>query len=74
MDPMKKMSKKEFEKEITEFKNCKDLHYFLMNILNLILHNGYFYCFCEKFGGPNTEFSGKKMCALCLIPMIFFRF
>ena len=44
-----KMSKEKCMKEITQFKGVKDLHYFLMNVLNLILFKGYYYCFCEKF-------------------------
>ena len=28
----------------------ENLHYFLTNILNLILFKGYYYCSCEKFG------------------------
>ena len=42
------MSKEKFMKEITDFKKVKGLHYFLMNVLNLILFKGYYYCFCEK--------------------------
>ena len=30
-----------FMKEIIEFKGVEDLHYFLMNILNLTLFKGY---------------------------------
>ena len=44
-----KMSKEKFMKETTEFKEVEDLHYFLMNVLNLILFKGYCYCFREKF-------------------------
>lgn len=45
MASIKEMTKKEFEKKITEFKECKDLHCFLINLLNLILTQEYFYCF-----------------------------
>ena len=36
-------------KEITDFKGVKDLYYFLMNTLNLVLFKGQYYCFCKKF-------------------------
>ena len=49
MESIKKISKKEYVKEITEFKECKDLHYILMNVLNLILSRSYYYCIYEKF-------------------------
>ena len=44
-----KTSKEKFMKETTEFKGFEDLHYFLVNVLNLILFKGYCYCFREKF-------------------------
>ena len=71
MASIKEMTKKEFEKKITEFKECKDLHCFLINLLNLILTQEYFYCFWEKFKGLNLEFGGPKKYTLCRIPIIF---
>ena len=59
-----KMSKEKFMKEITEFKGVEDLHYLLMNVLNLISFKGYYYCFCEKF----------EKCTFCRIPKIFENF
>ena len=44
-----KRSKENFMTETTQFKEVEDLHYFLMNVLNLILFKDYFSCFCEKF-------------------------
>ena len=58
------MSKEKFMKEITEFKGVEDLHYFSMNVLNLISFKGYYYCFCEKF----------EKCTFCRIPKIFENF
>ena len=63
-----KMSKEKCMKEITQFKGVKDLHYFLMNVLNLILFKGYYYCFCEKFE------KNKEKCTLYWIPIIFENF
>ena len=51
MESIKGITKKEYVREITEFKECKDLHYSLMNALSLILSRSYYYCFCEKFEG-----------------------
>ena len=55
-------------KEITEFKGVKDLHYFLMNVLNLILFKGHYYCFSEKFE------KNKEKSTLYLIPTMFENF
>ena len=44
----KNMTKKDFKKEIYKCNNAKELHYLLLNILILILHNGYYYCYCDK--------------------------
>lgn len=33
----------------------ENLHYFLTNILNLILFEGYYYCSCEKFGEKKVD-------------------
>ena len=63
-----KMSKEKFMKETTEFKEVEDLHYFLMNVLNLILFKDYFSCFCEKLE------KNKGKCTLCGIPTIFENF
>lgn len=34
-------------KKVTNFKGVEDLHYFLINVLNLILFRDYYYCFCK---------------------------
>ena len=60
-----KRSKENFVTGITQFKGVEDLHYFLMNVLNLILFKDYFTCFCEKFE------KNKEKCTLCGIPTIF---
>ena len=68
----KKMTREEFKIEIGNFKEIKVLHYFLLNVLNLIWYNEYC-CFCEKFEGPDLEFP-KRKCSLCRIPLIFCNF
>ena len=51
-----KMTEEEFIKETSGFKSTSELHFFvLLNILNLILHNGYHYCLCEKYQGPTLR-------------------
>ena len=51
----KKITKEEFTKEISNFKEIKNLHYFLLNVSNLIWCNGYLYCFCDKFDAPSLN-------------------
>lgn len=64
------MTREEFKKEIGNFKEIKNLHYCLLNVLNLIWYNGYYYCFCEKFEGSDLEFSKRKF-TLCRMLLIF---
>lgn len=35
-----KMNKEQFMKKVANFKGVEDLHYFLINVLNLILFRG----------------------------------
>ena len=51
-----------FEKALYHFKNEKDLHYKLLNILSLNCYQtiGY-YCFCDRFQGCEKEFSGRAL-------------
>ena len=50
-----KMTEEEFIKETSGLKSTSELHFFvLLNTLNLILHNGYHYCLCEKYQGPTN--------------------
>ena len=44
-----KLSQEEFNKKVNLMKNFqKRTCMFLMNTLNLIIHNGHHYCFCKK--------------------------
>ena len=44
-----KLSQEEFNKKVNLMKNFqKRTCIFLMNTLNLIIHNGHHYCFCKK--------------------------
>ena len=52
-------------RKISNFEDAVDLHYFLMNVLNLITCNGYFYCQCDKYEGPSPEWVGHDKCIFC---------
>ena len=69
-----KMKKQDLTKKNSGFQRSKDLRYFLLEVINLILSRGYFYCFCEEFKGHSTEFNGPQQCTLCFIFLIFNNF
>ena len=50
------------------------LAFFLLNVLNLILHNGQHYCYCEKYDGSRYVVGSKDCCAMCTIPIDFSNF
>ena len=62
------MTEEEFKKQMMGFKAPTEIHFFLLNVLNLILHNGWYYCFCEKFYGPALVGGSQKQCTMCGIP------
>ena len=57
-----------FRKSFYAIENAAELHYRLLNTLNLIIHNAYLYCFCNKNGGPREEFGSDQFCPLRKIP------
>ena len=57
-------SRQFFFKKFYAVENTAEQHYGLLNILELISHNGYLYCFCKKYFGPHKEF-GSALCPLC---------
>lgn len=58
-----------FEKNLYHYENIKELQYKLLNIMLLILHNGWFCCFCNKFQGYELNYNhGQGLCLLCWIP------
>ena len=63
-------SSDDFRNAFFSFENCKELHYQLPNILNLIIHQGYLVCFCDKYERP-WLFGRKCLCAMCRIPREF---
>ena len=54
------------KKSSYQVENTAEQHYRLLNTLKLIDHDGYLYCFCQKYFGPQEEF-GSAPCHLCLI-------
>ena len=58
-----------FEKKLYGYKSIEDLHYKLLNIMQLIIHNGWFYCFCNKYQGCEFDYNRvRRLCALCRMP------
>ena len=53
-------------------KKCllEKLHYQGLNILNLIIRQGYMVCFCDKYEGPRL-LGEKCLCPMCRIPRGF---
>ena len=59
-----------FEKKLYHYESVEDLHYKLLNIMLLIVHNGYHYCFCNKYRGCKLDYNrGRLLCPLCQIPV-----
>ena len=59
-----------FEKKLYGYKLIEDLHYKLLNIMQLIIHNGWFYCFCNKYQGCEFDYNRvRRLCALCRMPV-----
>ena len=45
--------------------------FFLLNVLNLMLNDRWFYCYCEYYEGPKDVNGSKNCCSICKIPVIF---
>ena len=56
------LTKKEYLEKINGVEILKDLHFFLLNVLNLIISRTYYYCYCKKI---------NKKCAFCKIKVDF---
>ena len=58
-----------FEKKLFHDENVQELHYKFLNVMLLITHNGFFYCFCDKFHGCELNYNQEQRhCPLCWIP------
>ena len=71
-------SRASFRKSFYAIKSTADLHYGLLNTLNLIFYNGYLYCFCNKYAGPRGDVKcpneWSAFCSLCKIQVSFKNF
>ena len=57
-----------FKKKLYQYGTVEDLHYKLLNIMLLITHNSWFYCFCWKYEGCELSHNrGRALCPLCII-------
>ena len=68
----KNFSQQQFGEKTKRFKNRKELYFFILNTLSLIIYTGDYYCFCEKF--MKKKRLSEKNCAICQIPLIFCNF
>lgn len=58
-----------FEKKLYQYNTIEELHYKLLIIMLLITHNGWFYCFGNKYQGCEFSYNrGHGLCPLCRIP------
>ena len=51
--------------------NCKDLHFEILNFVLKVIHNSWYYCFCNKYSGCKDRFGTKEYCAICRIAVDF---
>lgn len=45
----KKLKREQFNGEINYFDSRKELLFFILNTINLIINNSHHYCYCKKF-------------------------
>ena len=50
--------------------DCKDLHFEILNLVLKVIHNSWYYCFCNKYSGCEDRF-GYLYCAICRIAVDF---
>ena len=51
--------------------DCKDLHFEILNLVLKVIHNSWYYCFCNKYSGCKDRFGTKEYCAICRIAVDF---
>ena len=71
-------SRASFRKGFYAIKSTAELHYHLLNTLNLIFYNGYLYCFCNEYavqrGDVKCPNEWSAFCPLCKIQVSFKNF
>ena len=50
--------------------DSKDLHFEILNLVLKVIHNSWYYCFCNKYSGCEDRF-GYLYCAICRIAVDF---
>lgn len=58
----KNWTQNQFDDKTKNFKSSKELYFFLLNVLNLITHQGWYYCFCNKYYKKKVKW--KKLLAI----------
>ena len=51
--------------------DCKDIHFEILNLVLKVIHNSWYYCFCNKYSGCKDRFGTKEYCAICRIAVDF---
>ena len=51
--------------------DSKDLHFEILNLVLKVIHNSWYYCFCNKYSGCEDRFATKEYCAICRIAVDF---
>ena len=58
-------------KLVEEKTNCEALFFALLNFINKLLHDGDYYCYCDKYAGCIWKFGQTYFCTICRIKIDF---
>ena len=51
--------------------DCKELHFMILNMVLKVIHQSWYYCFCDKYSGCTNISGEKEYCAICRIAVDF---
>ena len=51
--------------------DCKELHFMILNMVLKVIHQSWYYCFCNKYSGCTNISGAKEYCAICKIAVDF---
>ena len=51
--------------------DCKELHFVILNMVLKVIHQSWYYCFCDKYSGCTNISGAKEYCAICRIAVDF---
>ena len=51
--------------------DCKELHFMILNMVLKVIHQSWYYCFCDKYSGCTNISGAKEYCAICRIAVDF---